>query len=448
MNESFDNGRFVARRQLGVGGSGVVYEVDDRQWGEVLALKLLRVEDPALLHRFKREFRALVELAHPNLIRMHELFARDGRWFFTMEHVDGQDWVSYVGAGPDRLRAALGQLVDGVAALHESGKLHRDLKPSNVLVTRAGRVKICDAGLVTATDGELQTRSAHARGTPLFMSPEQAANRPLSTASDWYSVGAMLYLALTGRAPFSGNPLIVMRDKQLVDPPAPAELADVPGDLDALCRALLQRAPDQRPGAAEIFAQLRIARPAPRARSEASADVVEGRASDAESIPCQTVDTILDAWTTMKGLPRSLPQSEALARLAAERGVVVRIVDPDRMDPESARLLSEAGISWAPVETQPGSLDDLSPDALTLLRLLSVAPTPLARVQLAASARGLVSGAQAAWSELRRLGLVRASGDLLTVAHPQVREQVLASMTRLELDGCRRRLSRQVPEPL
>jgi serine/threonine protein kinase len=448
MSETFAGGRFVARRQLGAGGSGVVYEVDDRQWGEVLALKLLRVDDPGLLHRFKREFRALVDLGHPNLVRMHELFLAEGRWFFTMERVDGEDWVSFVGARPDRLRAALGELVEGVAALHESGKLHRDLKPSNVLVGTAGRVKICDAGLVTASEGELQTRSAHARGTPLFMSPEQAANRPLSPASDWYGVGAMLYLALTGRAPFYGNPLIVMRDKQLVDPPAPAELADVPEELDALCRALLQRDPGKRPGAAEILAQLALARPAPHARTGSAADVVEGRASDAESIPCQTLDTILDAWVTMKGLPRSLERDEALARLGQERDVVVRIVDADRMDPESARLLSEAGITWAAVETQPGSLDDLSADALTLLRLLSVAETPLLRSQLAASARGLVDGAQAAWSELRRLGLVRASGDLLTVANERIRSQVLASMTRLELDGCKRRLSRPVSEPL
>jgi hypothetical protein len=584
---AFAGGRFRVRRQLGVGGSGVVYEVDDQQWGEVLALKLLRLAEPNLLHRFKKEFRALVDLAHPNLVRLHELFAREGRWFFTMERIDGEDLISHVRGADEtvdlgRLRVTMCELVEGVAALHREGKLHRDLKPSNVLVTKAGRVKICDAGLVTATDEDLQTRSQHARGTPIFMSPEQAANRPLSPASDWYSVGVMLYLALTGRAPFSGSHMIVMRDKQLLDPPAPTELADVPIELDTLCRQLLQRGPERRPGAEEILAALSsVRRPPSRARNEAAPvsmralDVLEaalarpdanvvivrgepgagkttllerfgeralahgalvlaGRVREVESIPYQAVDAIVDALgSTLKATPRDALEamvpadlaalarlfptlkrvetvskvSEAapgldgdsleaaasslrvlLSRLSERRRIVLWIDDIDRADAESARLLQclregmdqppfmlvgslsadalsgawadalgQAEISW--LDLEPRAIEEhakeraeilagLSPDACTLLRLLAVAEEPLPPTKLGASARGLVTAAQSAWTELRRLRLVRRMGEVVTIGDEQVRSQVLASLTRLELDGCRRRLARPLSEPL
>lgn len=248
--------RFLIVRKLGEGGFGVVYEAEDRRWGQRVALKRLRSTEAPLLRRFRKEFRAFVELAHPNLVRLYELFALDGRAFFTMELIDGPPVDQWVGGDVARARAALRQLAGGVAALHAAGRLHRDLKPSNLLVGGDGRLRICDAGLVTAVDEALQTPSQHAKGTPVFMSPEQAANRPLSTASDWYGVGAIAYLLVTGRAPFEGGPFAIMRDKLLHEPPPPSEIADVPSDLDRLCVELLRREPERRPPAADILARL------------------------------------------------------------------------------------------------------------------------------------------------------------------------------------------------
>jgi predicted ATPase len=174
-----------------------------------------------------------------------------------------------------RLRDAFLQLADGVCALHAAGKLHRDLKPGNALVRPGGRVVLLDFGLVAelAADPlahpEVPRRHAAERlahhstddgyvsGTIAYMSPEQAAAEPLTPASDWYAVGVMLFRALTGRLPITGAPLRVLRDKQLLDPPAPASLvAGVPDDLNALCVALLNRDPAARPTGAEVLAAL------------------------------------------------------------------------------------------------------------------------------------------------------------------------------------------------
>jgi hypothetical protein len=239
--------RYELVRKLGEGGFGVVYEVIDRVQGGRVALKLLRHPQAERLYRFKREFRALSENLHPNLVRLHELTALGRDLFFTMELVDGLPLLDHVARSPERARAAFKQLGDGLSALHASKLLHRDIKPSNVMVDRAGRVVLLDFGLALELDDHESSESA---GTPLYMSPEQHAQEKLDEASDWYSFGLLLFEALTGRLPFDDL-------RQRPDAPPPSRFASgVPDDLDQLCAALLRRDPAARPSSDEVRRRL------------------------------------------------------------------------------------------------------------------------------------------------------------------------------------------------
>jgi len=286
--------RFEVLRRIGSGAMGVVYEARDRQYGRRVALKVLKQLEAGTLLRFKQEFRALADATHPNLVRLHELVCEDGVWFVTMELVDGTDFLAWVRPGHDagpavpstqgpgetwigtaadpppgpgvaggrlderRLREALRQLRAGVAALHRLGKLHRDIKPSNVVVTRDGRVVLLDFGLIKELLPAGVNDSLDAVvGTPGYMAPEQAAGGEVTEASDWYSVGTMLYEALTGRLPFTGTTFEILFGKQRGEAPPPGELVEgLPADLEAMCRTLIRRDPGARTAGAELLARL------------------------------------------------------------------------------------------------------------------------------------------------------------------------------------------------
>jgi eukaryotic-like serine/threonine-protein kinase len=159
-----------------------------------------------------------------------------------------------------RLRAALRQLGEALNTLHGMGKLHRDIKPSNVMITRRGRVVLLDFGLSTEMEGREEHQSTtHGQvvGTAAYMAPEQAGGETLSPASDWYSVGVMLYRALAGRLPFVGKSLDVMMKKQLFDPAMPRAInPSVSADLNDLCMDLLRRDPADRPTGDEVLQRL------------------------------------------------------------------------------------------------------------------------------------------------------------------------------------------------
>ena len=264
------NDRFLIRRRLGAGGAGVVYEAFDRERQERVALKTLLRTSASTIYRFKREFRTLAGVAHQNLVTLYELIATDETWFFTMELIDGVSFLDHVrtptasGANHGRMRAALGQLAQGLIALHAGGRLHRDLKPSNVLVTRAGRVVILDFGI----SAEMGTGDVHLQtvddgglcGTVAYMAPEQFLGEPTTPASDWYAVGTMLYEALVGHLPFAGDSIQILSSKVLGEfdhPDALARLA--PPDLAALTLAMLDRSADARPTGDEILHRLGVA---------------------------------------------------------------------------------------------------------------------------------------------------------------------------------------------
>jgi hypothetical protein len=165
----------------------------------------------------------------------------------------------------DRLKYVLAQLVRGTQALHRSGKLHRDIKPYNVLVTDDDRVQLLDFGMVadltphpSLRQSSNEDESAGFVGTPRYMSPEQAMGQKASEATDWYSVGVMLYEALTGQPPLEGETTLqLLLRKQTKDPPHLDEVAPgLPKSLTSLCMDMLSRSPDARPSGNEILERL------------------------------------------------------------------------------------------------------------------------------------------------------------------------------------------------
>jgi hypothetical protein len=259
-------GRFRIIGRLGEGAFGDVYRVIDEAAGsDHLALKVLRSPDPLALQYFKREFRSLSGVNHPNIVALHELVAYADRWMFSMEFVDGVDLLQFLSTRrrSDRdaaLRSCLTQLAEGLRTLHERNLLHRDLKPSNVLVTTEGRLVLLDFGLVRGFGDDTQPGGTLA-GTPNYMSPEQAAGAALGEPSDWYAVGVMLYQVLTGRLPFVFESYEALRRKPVERPVPPMEISPaVSVEWNELCLRLLDPDPLARAGYAEVMRASAIGR--------------------------------------------------------------------------------------------------------------------------------------------------------------------------------------------
>lgn len=261
-------GRFTVVRQLGEGGVGEVYEARDSVLGQPVALKTLHAlfaQDEAVLERFKREILLARRISHPNVCRTFDFYQAEVS-FLTMELLAGEtlaDRIRRDGALPSSEAVRiLTQAVEGLAAAHSQGVLHRDLKPSNIFLC-PDRVVLLDFGLARLQQQDPDdppTSPSSALGTPAYMSPEQIENRPLTAASDVYSLGVVFYAMLTGGPPHAGlSPLAIAARRVQEAPPSPKALnPGVPARLDRLTRECLAIAAEDRPrDAAALLERLR-----------------------------------------------------------------------------------------------------------------------------------------------------------------------------------------------
>lgn len=329
--------RFELLQCLGRGRYGDVYRATDHTDGRSVAIKTLRLLSGDALLRFKHEFRSLQGIVDPHLVRLGELFEDGGRWFYTMELIEGEDLLTYVRPTGDvhmpRLHDCLAQLVFGLDALHRSDRVHRDVKPSNVLVSIEGRVVLLDFGMVVNTTDGAATRLV-AAGTPAYMPPEQAAGLDVDAAADWYAVGVMLYEALTGKLPFAGNAasaIAAKRAHRLV--PIEQRLPDVPAALARLCMALLQPDRAQRAGRDQVLQYLAQHSPGSTvpATSTRPATVADspfvGRAAELETLDRAFQQALQGHPSTLwvqgaSGVGKSTLVAEFLKRVGHERHVI------------------------------------------------------------------------------------------------------------------------------
>jgi tetratricopeptide (TPR) repeat protein/predicted Ser/Thr protein kinase len=243
-------------RKLGQGGMGAVFLARDERLGRQVAIKVvpqLFRDKPGLRARFQAEIQTLAALEHPKIARLYTAGHSGDVPYFVMEYVDGPtlDQFAREPLKPAEAASIVVQLCEGVAWCHAQGVLHRDLKPANVLMAEGKHPRIADFGLARAIGGDSSsTRTGEILGTPGYMSPEQASGvvRTLTPACDVYSLGAILYRLITGRAPFvADEPLHAVMLVLSEEPVRPARLnAGVPADLETICLKCLEKVPGRR----------------------------------------------------------------------------------------------------------------------------------------------------------------------------------------------------------
>ncbi len=252
------NGRFRLDRELGRGGMGAVYRAIDSVLERPVAIKVLtNITGDELSRRIRLEAQILARLMHENVVRLYD-FSADGEvYYFIMEEVNGPSFARRL--KKIDLISRLAILIQTARALdyaHHQGVIHRDVKPANVLLTSTDQAKLSDFGLSMLADGAQE--SGVVRGTPHYMSPEQARGRKLNHRTDLYSLGVMLYECAAGSPPFSGPVMSVMSQQIHADPdPVRERNPLITEEFEALILGLMSKDPHDRPASGgEVAARL------------------------------------------------------------------------------------------------------------------------------------------------------------------------------------------------
>lgn len=338
--------RFRPLACVGRGSMGTVYRALDEKSGSVVALKAIPAAEPDWIDRLKREFRSVQGIVHRNLVQLYDLVVGEDACFFTMEFIEGQDFVSHVrGETPEapfaevleRFRLAAPQLVAGVCALHAAGHLHRDIKPGNTKVDAEGHVVLLDFDLVVpiAQHLPMDFASAGLAGTFAYMAPEQMTGERIGPAADWYAVGGVFYKSLTGELPTED-----LYHRRIV--PLLERAPSVPAWLAALVEALLSNDPDARPTGEEILHCLAegCAPEAPTVGAAVPHPSVElmGRGPDLDRLErtYQEGGVAVIGIHGSSGVGKSELVRTFLARLAAVEGETAPVILTGRCNPQES----------------------------------------------------------------------------------------------------------------
>jgi serine/threonine-protein kinase len=258
-------GDYMLQKELGRGGMGVVYKARQVSLNRPVALKMIKagmLADADELRRFQNEAEAVARLDHPRIVPVYEVGEHDRQRYFTMKLIEGGDLADQLASFKDDPRAAATLVALAAEAVHHAhmrGILHRDLKPANILVDPEGHPHVTDFGLAKGVKTDVaMTATGAILGTPSYMSPEQAAGRSgtITTATDVYGLGAILYALLTGKPPFGGDSIIETLDAVRNHPPErPRRInSSAPRDLETICLKCLEKDPRRRYSSAQALA--------------------------------------------------------------------------------------------------------------------------------------------------------------------------------------------------
>ena len=371
--------RYRFERELGRGGMGTVYLVDDLRHERPVALKVLHPELAATLgpERFLREIRLAARLQHPHLLSVHDSGDAAGRLWFTMPYIEGESLR-------DRLRRDRQLPVEEAVLIaqqaaraldyaHRHGVLHRDIKPENILLTEDGEALVADFGigraLGAADADERLTETGLVVGTPAYMSPEQAAGeRQLDGRSDLYSLGCVLYEMLAGEPPFTGPTAQAIVARRLTETPRPLGQAreTVTAELERVVSTALARAPADRHADGAAFAAALAAALESTGRTAAAPSPTEARPVAIAARPRRRRWIVgIAAAAIAAALAAALLRGRAGTAPAADQSLVA-VAPFDVLDP--ALALWREGL----VDLLSRNLDGAGP-------LRSVAPTTVIR---------------------------------------------------------------------
>jgi serine/threonine protein kinase len=308
---------------IGRGGMGDVYCALDLRLDREVAVKVLRPEmasQPEIRGRFEAEALSAARLSHPNVVTVYDSGEDDGVPFIVMECLPGRTLATAMAAGPaDQgwLRHVALEVLDALSAAHNAGVIHRDVKPGNILLTDDGRAKVADFGIAKSLEplGSTMTDTTTGHlmlGTPAYLAPERIQGQPATPRSDLYSLGVVLYEALAGAKPFTGDTPLAVAMAAVHD--VPEALVHRRPDIDPALAAAVETAMQRNPAA-------RFASAADMARSMRAVALTSGAEAELATI----VETpAADQTSVLVGVaPSHPPVNAAVAQWLRRRGLVV-----------------------------------------------------------------------------------------------------------------------------
>jgi eukaryotic-like serine/threonine-protein kinase len=312
-------GRYLIDSELGRGAMGVVYRALDPVLDRTVAVKTIALSaDPEERERsearFYQEAKAAGGLNHPAIITIHDVGREGGMVWMAMELLEGTELRHLLATermGVERALDIVGQVADALGYAHERGVVHRDIKPANIMILRGGQVKIMDFGIARLWISDVKTQTGMLLGSPKYMSPEQAMGSGVDRRSDIFSLGVVLYEALTGNPPFAGKDVTqLLYNVSTVMPPPPSTInRAVPEMVDlVIAKALAKDPADRYQSAAEMQADLLACR----------YEVAQQAASDDATVRIDAAAPGADGSRTLSG-GSTLAGTDAAVRLPVSR---------------------------------------------------------------------------------------------------------------------------------